>query len=168
MTQIRQLILMRHGQASNGAPSDRERELTAIGKTQVTEVAQQLVALKDWRPQVALVSDALRTQQTWQMVQPKFDLEMRVSPELYLGGHQSLMVALSAVDNAVGTALVIGHNPGLSEIASQLTGEMVGLSPSHAALVRVQSEDWLDSLSALGQWDLVSLLQPSFSLLQPS
>lgn len=60
-----QLFLMRHGEASFEAPSDRERMLTDAGRLHTTQMSNWLndsVSAFD----LVLVSPYLRAQQTWQ------------------------------------------------------------------------------------------------------
>ena len=62
-----QLFLMRHGEASLNAPSDRERKLTDNGRIQTGDMANWL-ARQVSHFDLVIVSPYLRSQQTWQKV----------------------------------------------------------------------------------------------------
>ena len=63
---MRQLILMRHAQAVGAAPAggDRERALSAAGRAEAVRIGQALKA-RGVRPDLAMVSAARRTRETW-------------------------------------------------------------------------------------------------------
>lgn len=117
---MRQLILMRHAkteQASVGQ-SDQSRELTDRGRLDAPLVAARL-AKSGARPDIALVSDATRTKQTWELVKQAFpDCPHRHTSTLYLAEPETIIhEALATNQDHV---LVIGHNPGIHELACVL------------------------------------------------
>jgi phosphohistidine phosphatase len=62
---------------------------------------------------------------------------------VYAATPQDLMSVLDEVADAVGSAALVGHNPGLSELVGVLTGEPVELKTSGVAVVRWQG-GWPD------------------------
>src|SRR4051812_25496488 len=64
---VRTLVLMRHAKAVQSGPSDLERQLTDRGVVDATEAGQWLAG-RGIEPHQALVSSAVRTQQTWEAV----------------------------------------------------------------------------------------------------
>lgn len=117
---MRQLILMRHAKTEQPAvgQSDQSRQLTERGRHDAPLVAARL-ARAGARPDIALVSDATRTRQTWELVREAFpDCPHRHTSTLYLAEPEAIIhEALAANQDHV---LVIGHNPGIHELACVL------------------------------------------------
>jgi phosphohistidine phosphatase len=92
-----------------------------------------------------LCSTAQRARQTLAAVLPAFDgeTEILVERRLYGASAEELLDRLHAVPEAVGSAMVVAHNPGLEELASRLAGEEAPERLPTAALVE---------LSAGGSW----------------
>lgn len=115
---MRQLILMRHAKTEQPAAgqSDFSRELTDRGRLDAPLVAEQLVAAGA-RPSLALISDAVRTRQTWELVRTSFPgCPHRSMSTLYLAEPEAIIrEAIQCGEDAV---IVIGHNPGIHELAS--------------------------------------------------
>lgn len=117
----RRLVVMRHAKAEPTAPSDHQRALAARGRSDAEEVGLWLAA-QGVSPDLALVSDALRTQQTWEQVAAgaSYDLAATFSAALYAAGPDTAFDLVRDVDTAVATLLLIGHNPTVAYIAELL------------------------------------------------
>lgn len=74
-------------------------------------------------PDLVLVSSALRTRQTLELLEPWADTPL-VEPldTLYLATAPVILKTLHAVPETVRSVLLVGHNPGLHEFAVQLVG----------------------------------------------
>ena len=74
-------------------------------------------------PDLVLVSPARRTLQTLEALEP-WDETPLVEPTeaLYLGTATQLLTVLHGVPDVVRSVLLIGHNPGLHELAVMLAG----------------------------------------------
>jgi len=108
------LILWRHAEAEDGAP-DHERKLTAKGVKQAEKIAAFLHRhLPDHRR--ILVSPATRTQQTAAALTDHFT----VTPSIAPGASAQAILRAAQWPDAGGTVLVVGHQPTLGEVASQL------------------------------------------------
>jgi phosphohistidine phosphatase len=117
------LILMRHAKAERRAASgeDFARSLTEAGRTDAALVGQAL-AKEGLAPNVVLVSAAERTVETWNAMQETFP-KARVHrlQALYNAAPMAILDALEGV--SAGTVMVIGHNPGIHELAVGLLRE---------------------------------------------
>lgn len=119
---MRRLILLRHAKTEADAPSgrDHDRRLDPRGLSDAAEVGGWLAAQR-LLPEVVLVSDATRTRQTWDIVEAEFDglPQPLVShlPELYAAGPTQLLQSIRSTGEHPSRLLVIGHNPGLHELA---------------------------------------------------
>jgi phosphohistidine phosphatase len=114
----RRLVLMRHAKAESVAPSDHERALAPSGRDAAAEAGRWLAAV-GIAPDAALVSDALRTFQTWEQVADGAGWECHVdhSAALYAAGADSAFDLLRDTDESVATLVVIGHNPTMAYLA---------------------------------------------------
>ena len=106
------LVIMRHGQASWSAPSDKERSLTEQG---VREVSDTVAVLADQWVDCVFVSPYLRAQQTGLIVAEAFGLNVETLDELEPDGNPEKV--LDALPNS-GVVLLASHMP----IVGYLTG----------------------------------------------
>lgn len=117
----RVLVIARHAKAESYGATDHERALTDRGVTEAGEAGAWLAA-RGLTPQQALVSDALRTRQTWAAmaseagwaVTPTFD------SALYEADAETVLDVVRALDDDVTTAIVVGHNPTMAYLAQVL------------------------------------------------
>lgn len=115
-----QLVLLRHAKAAADSETgeDFDRALAARGREDAPVVAKAL-ADAGAQPQLVLVSAAKRTRETWELVSTAFPgVETRVLDELY---HATAETLLHMVEHAsVDRLMIVGHNPGLQELAIRL------------------------------------------------
>jgi phosphohistidine phosphatase len=121
---MRQLLLLRHAKSSWDDPalSDHARPLNARGRRAAAAMAQAMREL-GLAPDIVLVSSARRTLQTLESLTP-FDDPALVEPmdALYLAPWRGLLAAIQEVPETARSLLLIGHNPGLHELAMELAG----------------------------------------------
>jgi len=133
------LILFRHAKAEAEAASgdDFDRPLAARGLREARAMGAQLAAL-GFKPDLALVSAALRTRETWDNAEPSLPgAEVRFEPALYNADALAIRALAEAAGAGRGTVVVVAHNPGLQELAVRLMRE--GASPP-GMLVRAQRD----------------------------
>jgi phosphohistidine phosphatase len=148
------LMVMRHAKAEQSAPSDFERPLADRGR-QEARAAGAWLAEHGWVPDHALVSAALRTQETFGCVAEGGDFS--VPPDfdrsLYSADPESALDLIRLVPDSVQDLLVIGHNPTMGSVAQLLhdgTGdedaitEMAGGFPTSAIAVLEYGGAWAD------------------------
>lgn len=119
--QPRQLVLVRHAQAENAGPSDQERELTPAGHV-AAAAAGRWLAEEGIRADLALVSAAARTRQTWDDLAGAagWRVEPQDEPGLYTAGPDAALDLVRAVPDEVATVVVVGHNPTIAHLAQVL------------------------------------------------
>jgi phosphohistidine phosphatase len=121
---MRRLMLVRHSKAERAEPGvgDQDRVLTDEGRTDATTVGAYL-ANHSFRPDHVLVSPAARTHETWRQIAAA----LRAAPHakfdqrIYNASAQALFDVLAEVPDEARAVLVLGHNPGLHELAVLLT-----------------------------------------------
>lgn len=117
------LILARHAKAEAPAPglADTDRALELIGRKASTHLGQVL-AEAGYAPDLALVSPAVRTQQTWKLMSAALaECPMVLDEELYETHVAGLLDVLRGVGDAQ-TVVVVGHEPTSSAAAAHLAG----------------------------------------------
>lgn len=141
MAQVTRLVLMRHATAQAHAASDHERPLTAQGRSEA-RMAGQWLRDHDLLPDVCLVSSATRTVETCTALQ----LSVPCAPDdrLYNASAEDLAALVRALPESVRCAVLIAHNPGVSELAA-LAGHHKGLAPAAAVALECDGP-WADFL----------------------
>lgn len=130
---MKTLHLLRHAKSSarDGA-EDRERPLSRRGREAARRLGTCLPAILG-SVDLVLCSSALRTRQTLDLVVAEFSPRPRCAIEdgLYLAGREKLARRLRQLDEREENVIVIGHNPGLHDLAVALADEG---SPDYRAL----------------------------------
>ncbi len=145
---MRQLVLLRHAKAAvdSDTGQDLDRPLAPRGREEAPVVGKAL-ADAGAEPELVLVSAARRTRETWELVSAAFPgVEARFLDELYDATAETL---LHLVERAkVARLMIIGHNPGLQELAIRLARRNTPLDaavrakfPTCAAAVYSRKDD---------------------------
>ncbi len=116
------LHLLRHAKSSwKGDAEDHERRLSRRGREASRLVGRHLAAAIG-APDLVLCSSAARTRETLDLVLAGFAPRPRclVEDELYLANPKKLLGRLSRLAEDEGNVLLIGHNPGMHELAMML------------------------------------------------
>jgi phosphohistidine phosphatase len=126
---MRRLLLLRHAKTENDAPSgrDQDRRLDKRGRDDAAEIGGWIGRHPPF-PDSVLVSPAVRAHQTWDIVWEAIkDLgrepQVELLPELYGADPSQLLQTIrtaSATDPK--RLMVVGHNPGMHELALALAG----------------------------------------------
>lgn len=119
---MRRLILLRH--AKSAWPTgieDRDRPLSARGRKAAPLIADYM-ASENLIPDLALVSPAIRTRETFAVLEERLPCPVRYEEGLYLGAPGGILALIRKTQPDIRTLAVIGHNPGLHELAIGLTG----------------------------------------------
>ncbi|HWA45029.1 MAG TPA: histidine phosphatase family protein [Hypericibacter adhaerens] len=123
---MKRLYLLRHTKSSwkEDDLSDHERPLAPRGRRAAPPIG---VYLRDHAilPDLVLASSARRTRETWELVSlmlPK-PPDVLYEDKLYLADAAEIMARLRKVDHDVDSVLIVGHNPGLQELAERLFGD---------------------------------------------
>ena len=126
---MRRLMLLRHAKTETHAPSgqDQDRRLDDRGKRDAADIGDWISRHPPW-PNRVLVSPAVRAHQTWEIVREAMTSlapqpEVEFLPELYGADPAQLLQTIRLASVADPRALLmIGHNPGMHELALTLTG----------------------------------------------
>ena len=122
MSDHRTIVVMRHAKAEADGPTDFERRLAERGMADAREAGEWLAA-RGMEPDLALVSAAVRTQQTWEALAEGagWDVELATYDEsLYAAGPETALDVVRGTDDAVRTLVLVGHNPTVATLAQVL------------------------------------------------
>jgi phosphohistidine phosphatase len=153
----RRLTLLRHAKSSWDAPNlpDRDRPLNERGERDAPRMARRLRRI-GVRPSLILTSPAARALQTVRLLAREigYPLEfLQREAALYLASPEEILGVLAEQDDGFGDILVCGHNPGLAELAGQLSGGVVTHLPTCGASVfEARLKSWKSAGSA--DWSL--------------
>jgi phosphohistidine phosphatase len=145
---MKRLTLMRHADARWNDPgiSDLERPLNRRGTAAAEAMARRLLDL-ELIPDLLLASPARRTRETAAIVARELSLPVRrVLREdgLYLASAGDLLGLVQATGPRVGHLLVVGHNPGVSELMQLLLPQRgaAGLATAAVCSIAFDAAEW--------------------------
>jgi phosphohistidine phosphatase len=155
------LLLLRHAHAENLAPgvSDFERGLTETGKAQARELGNHL---QQQQSAISLVlsSSARRARETTQLVLDSAgsSAEVRYEQTMYEASTAELLAILKETPDASDAVLMVGHNPGIEELAQSLSNRAVHMSTCTLATLKLNVDNWSEVAKNCGE--LESLVSP--------
>ncbi len=119
---MRRLMLLRHAKTERAEPGerDRDRRLTKRGRADAPVIGAYM-ARHGLTPDLAIVSPARRAQETWTLLAAAFAKAPRVAEDerIYNANTDSLIEVIGET-RAARLLLIVGHNPGLHDLAVQL------------------------------------------------
>jgi phosphohistidine phosphatase len=146
-------MLLRHAKTERAKPGerDRDRNLTKRGRSDAPIIGAYM-ARHGLVPDLALVSPATRAEETWALVANSFARTPKTVNEerIYNAEPQKLMDLVAETEGAKSLVLV-GHNPGLHDLAVQLiaSGDVEareriaeGLPTSGLVVIDLAFDDW--------------------------
>jgi phosphohistidine phosphatase len=121
----RDLLLVRHAKSAWDDPSlaDHDRPLAPRGEKALIRLRAYLIQAGHL-PDVVLCSSSRRTADTLEGIRVALPKRARIelADELYLADAGTMLTRLHRLDAKVGCAMLVGHNPGIEDLASLLTG----------------------------------------------
>lgn len=118
------LLLLRHAKSDwPDGVDDHDRPLAERGRRASPLMAGYMTG-EGLIPDLALISTARRTLETWELLRPVIGdgIRWREEPRIYEAPARVILDVIRAVEPGIGTLLVVGHNPGLHDAALRLAG----------------------------------------------
>ena len=145
------LALVRHAKSDWSDPGldDHDRPLADRGRRDAPRMAAEL-ADRGFRADLVLSSTAERARATAEYFADELRREVHTSEELYAAPADTLMRALAR--SGAGSVLLVGHDPGISELASRLSRGRIEHMPTCA----VATFEW-----DADDWDAIEQLEPT-------
>lgn len=143
---LKTLLLLRHGKSDWDADygGDHERPLTGRGRKDAARMGRFLAA-NGPLPDRCLTSTAVRARTTLDLAHAAGGWQAPVTPtaDLYHAGRDAVLNIIRGVDDAIGTLLIAGHEPTLSETIEGLIGGGTVTMPTAAlACVDLEVDAW--------------------------
>lgn len=137
----RTLILIRHAKSAWPKETpDAARPLAARGRRDAPAVGRWL---REQAPTIDLVvcSTAVRAVQTWDLAAAELDATPRVRHDewLYRASAEDLLTTTAELPSTASTVVLVGHNPGLEDFLTLLTGVAQPLKTSAIAVITTVS-----------------------------
>jgi phosphohistidine phosphatase len=163
----KRLFLLRHAKSSWDDPelADHDRPLAPRGRRAAKAMAKHL-RRERIAPALVLCSSARRAQETLDRIAPALGADTRVviEPELYRASANDLLERLRRLPETTDSAMLVGHNPAVQELALLLAGAGSGRAAIEgkyptAALAAFGFEGSWSELHA-GAADLIAFVTP--------
>ena len=120
---MKQLILFRHAKSSwDDDVDDIDRPLAPRGERDAPRMGKRLKA-RHARPDLIVASHARRAQQTAELVGRALGMgpkRLATDEALYLASPDAILGVVAGLDDAHSGVLLVGHNPGLTELVNRL------------------------------------------------
>jgi phosphohistidine phosphatase len=145
---------MRHANAEwHGADiPDFDRPLNRKGSSEAEAMGRHL-RLLELKPTLLLTSSARRAQQTSEIVARELGLaggRIRSEGSLYLAAAQTLLSVVNATGPRIPHLMIIGHNPGISEVSNLLapSEDLGGLGTGALHTLAFDARTWAEVCAA--------------------
>jgi len=152
---FKKLTLLRHAKAVPAVPGvdDHTRPLNGRGRRAARQVGIETAGA---RPDLVLCSTAARTRETWGVLSEAWEMLPPVLFEsgLYMAEAELLLDRLRRVPPELGHIWLIGHNPGLHDLAARLAATAAdgpGPMQSFPTAARARFEFAAEAWSELGE-----------------
>lgn len=149
---MRTLLIMRHAKSSwaNAHQADHDRPLNERGERDAPRMGRWL-ASHDLAPDAILCSSATRAHDTALAVAAETTAdEPLVRPALYGGDVDEYVAELRRLDDGVETALLVGHNPTVSQLVAELGDVEEAMPTAAVAWLEIGIDRWSDLSDEVG------------------
>lgn len=153
---MKTLLLARHAKSDWGDPglADFDRPLNARGLRDAPDMARRLVD-DGAAVQLVVSSPALRAITTAREYAAAFGAGLVERPELYAASARTILAVAAALPDEASVAMLVGHNPGMSDAVAELTGEFVELPTCAIVTCAVDVGSWAELIEGSGRLELV-------------
>ena len=160
---MKTLYLLRHAHTISAAPpmmGDHERALSPQGAADALAIGA-FMQENAFQPDFVLSSSAVRTVQTAQLVLEKIgaDTQSHFNRKLYQASADKILAEIRAIDDSIHRLLVVGHNPGVAELARAL-GDVKNYDPGTLTVFKADCQVWADFAPELITLERVFVPQP--------
>ena len=147
------LFLLRHAKAVSSSDSlrDFDRSLSDQGRKQAERVGKYLKE-QNIGLDLVLSSTALRARETTELVLTAAECmsEVRYDQRIYEASAQQLLEVVSEIESEKNEVLLVGHNPGLQELLTRLTGQFESMGTGTLAKIVFGATEWTKAAAEKG------------------
>ena len=142
---MKRLYLLRHAKSSWDIASlaDFDRPLNDRG-LKAAPFMGELMASRGMQPALIVSSPARRAMQTAEVVRASsgFDVPLSFDERIYEASLSTLLKVIVQIPADAGSALIVGHNPGMEGIVRYLTGELQPMPTAALASIKLAVDGW--------------------------
>lgn len=144
---MKTLLLLRHAKSSHDqvGVGDHDRVLNGRGEKDAPLVGKRLKRER-LTPDAVVSSTAVRAKETARLAAEAcgFEGEIDLRRSLYLAPPEAYLEVLRSLPDEPKAVLMVGHNPGISDLVSRLGGDFVDMPTAGLAVFEVELENWAD------------------------
>lgn len=142
---MKTLYLLRHAKSSwnDSNLQDFDRPLNVRGR-ETAPLVGRFIRKKNLRVDLILSSPAARARQTAALVKESAGLsaELRYDERVYEADAARLLEVVAQADDSADAVVLVGHNPGMEELLTFLTGESRSMPTAALACLSLDLEKW--------------------------
>lgn len=143
---MKTLYLLRHAKSSRDDPflPDRERPLETRGERDAAKMGRRW-SHRHGKPDLILSSPAARALATARLVAEALgckNKDIRVDERLYDATVQGLIRVVEALDDTLERVMLVGHNPGLAELAHHFDSGIQHMPTCALAVFMFGARSW--------------------------
>jgi len=144
---VKTLTIVRHAKSSWNEPglSDRERPLNKRGQRDAPRMGKR-IADAGIRPSLIVSSPATRAWTTAQFIAEELSYPVEFlqrENSLYLASLNDILDVIVAQDDGFSSLMVVGHNPGLTNMVNYLSPGITGNLPTAGVVsVTIDQDHW--------------------------
>ena len=143
--QMKTLFILRHAKSSwdDADLADFDRPLNERGKSAAPFIGE-VMKHNALVPGLILASPAVRARETAKLVKEAagLDAEIKHNERIYEASPQTLERIAASIDDRFGSAMIVGHNPGMEGFVRLLTGRMEPMPTAALAVVDLDISGW--------------------------
>jgi phosphohistidine phosphatase len=144
---MKSVLILRHAKSSWTHPelNDHDRPLNKRGKRDAPLIGE-LLKNEQLIPEYIISSNAKRADSTAKIVAKAagYKGEIALNQSLYAARPAAYIDVLRHLSNEYARVLMVGHNPGLEELVSMLTGESHSLSTCSLVHIQLRVNKWTE------------------------
>ena len=147
---MKKLTLLRHAKSDwhSAASTDFDRSLNSRGKKSAVIMGERLAA-SDTAPDLLISSPAKRARKTVQAIAKQLDYresQIDYREEIYEASLKTLILLLHNLDDTLEQLIMVGHNPGFSELGQWLNSDAPDWLPTCGLLaLELQIDSWSEA-----------------------
>jgi len=155
---MKTLLLMRHAKSSwdEAGLADFDRPLNDRGR-RAAPFMGEVLRREGLVPDVIVSSPAERARQTTDSVVAAGDFDRRIvfDENIYEASANALRQVAERLEESAGSAMLVGHNPGMEDFIRYLTGEIEPMPTAAVAVISLEVETWADVTGRCGRLEMV-------------
>jgi len=151
---MKTLYLLRHAKSSWKDPElqDFDRPLNGCGR-EAAPLVGRLIRKKKLKVDLMLSSPAARARQTATLVKESAGLsaDLLYDERIYEADAARLLEVVMQAAESADSLMLVGHNPGMEELLTLLTGEGQAMPTAALACVALDVEKWMKARAQAGR-----------------